>query len=54
MIVQRKSEFIYCPKLQQANIARIKRKNARLEEEMAFLKIAAYFVSISYARIKAN
>lgn len=35
-------------KLQQAEIARLKRENARLEEEVAFLKkAAAYFVKQS-------
>jgi transposase len=33
-------------KLQQAELARLKRENARLEEEVAFLKKAAYFAKL--------
>lgn len=34
-------------KLQQAEVARLKRKNARFEEEVSFLKkAAAYFVRL--------
>jgi transposase len=33
-------------RLQQAEMARFKRENARLEEEVAFLKKAAYFAKL--------
>jgi transposase len=33
-------------KLQQSEMARLKRENARLEEEVAFLKKAAYFAKL--------
>ena len=46
-------------KLQQAELARLKRENARLEEEVAFLKKAAAYPSrkgpqVKYAMIKTN